>query len=195
MSHPFPEYDNKEIIQNFYHHGEYFVVTASLLAFLRETIPAGLEAVALDVRHDDGRAAAEPYFGAKIVRRIDCIDRAASLATVMFSGKEAVPFEQAMVSFDLCKEAAEEFANADGGKYASFPSWHNATKVKLIEERIPSDVAVFQPTFWPNHLLTTQWFADELASRCRGGTQGYYFWTLDLANPSSAHNELLHALR
>lgn len=193
--HVFPDLDNKEIIQNFYHHGDYFIVTEPLVEFLRKAIPGGLETVALDVRHDDGRAAAEPYFAAKIVRTIDCIDRAASIAAFTYPEKKTMTFEQGMVSFDLGDDAAKEFANAAGSKYVSFPTWHNVTTVKLMEERIPSDVAVFQPTFWPNHLVTTQSFADELESRCRGGYRGYYFWTLDLDNPSRAHAELMRVLR
>jgi hypothetical protein len=195
LPHAFPAYADKEIIQNFYHQGEYFVVTASLLEFLRKKIPDGLQTAPLDVRHDDGREADEPYFAAKIARTIDCIDRAASMAKINFMAKESVPFERAMVSFDLGEEAAREFANAEGAKYVSFPSWHEATMVRLMEERIPSNVAVFQPTFWPNHLLTTRSFADELESRCRGGTRGYYFWTLGLDNPSTEHNELMRSLR
>jgi hypothetical protein len=193
--HPLPAYDNKELIQNFYHHGEFFVVTAPLLDFLRKAIPGGLESVPIDVRHDDGRPAEEPYFAAKVVRTIDCIDRKASRAMVNFSSKDTVPFDQAIVSLDLGEAAAVEFANADGGKYASFPNWYNATKVQLIEERIPPDVAAFQPALWPNHVLTAQWFARDLEDRCRGGTRGYYFWTLDLANPSAGHRELMQALR
>lgn len=195
VPHALPDFDDPEIVQNFYHHGDYFVVTEALLEFLREAVPTGLETVALDVRHDDGQVAAEPYFAAKIVRTIDCIDRSASIMTTTFPEKKTRTFEQAMVSFDLGEEAAREFANADGGKYVSFPTWHNATTVKLMEGRIPPDAVVFQPAFWPNHLLVTQRFADELESRCRGGTRGYYFWTLDLAKPSAAYGELLHMLR
>ena len=195
VPHALPGLDNREIVQNFYHHGDYFIVTEALVEFLREAVPTGLETVALDVRHDHGQAAAEPYFAAKIVRTIDCIDRSASVMTTTYPEKKVRTFEQAMVSFDLGEEAAMEFANADGGKYVSFPTWHNATTVKLIEGNIPADAVAFQPAFWPNHLLVTQRFADELENRCRGGARGYYFWTLDLARPSAAYGELLHMLR
>jgi len=194
--HALPAFDNREIVQNFYHHGDYFIVTEALVEFLREVIPTGLEIVALDVRHDDGQAAAESYFAVKIVRTIDCIDRSASIMTTTYPEKKTATFEQAMVSFDLGEETAGEFANADGGKFVSFPTWHSATTVKLIEGRIPADAVAFQPAFWPNHLLVTQRFADELENRCRGGgTRGYYFWTLDLAKPSAAYGELFHMLR
>jgi hypothetical protein len=195
MPHVFPGLDNREIVQNFYHHGDYFIVTEPLVEFLRKAIPGGVETVAIDVRHDDDRAAGEPYFAAKIVRTVDCIDPSASMASFTWPEKKTMTFKQGMVAFDLGEEAAREFANVDGSRYVSFPNWHNATTVRLVEGRAPVDAVAFQPALWPGHLLVTQQFAEELQDCCRGGTPGYYFWTLDLAKPSADYSDLLRSLR
>src|SRR5260370_2884729 len=91
-SHPWPAYDKREIVQNFYHQGEYFVVTSSILDFLRENIPSDLDIAEVDVRHDDGRAASERYFAVKAVRIIDCVDPGVSLPNTGYLNEQAVPF-------------------------------------------------------------------------------------------------------
>jgi uncharacterized protein DUF1629 len=190
-----PTYDKQEIVQNFYHQGEYFVVTTSILDFLLENIPSGLDIAEVDVRHDDGRVASEKYFAVKVVRTIDCVDPSASLANISVLSNQVVPFEQAMVSFDLDEKAAAEFANVEGRKYVSYPHWHSVKKLELVESRIPRDAVLFQPALWPNHMLVTPFFAEKLERRCAGGARAYYFWTLGLAAPSESHSKLCYELR
>jgi hypothetical protein len=194
-SHPLPAYDKREIVQNFYHQGEYFVVTSSILDFLRDNVPSDLDIMEVDVRHDDGRAASDRYFAVKVVRMIDCIDASASLANIGYLNPQVVPFDQAMVSFDLDESAAAEFANVEGRKYVSYPHWRSVKKLALTERGIPRDAVLFQPELWPNHMLVTSFFAEGLGRRCTGGTPAYYFWTLGLANPSESHSRLCHDLR
>ncbi len=109
--------------------------------------------------------------------------------------EQAVPFKQAMVSFDLDESAAVEFANVEGRKYVSYPHWRRVKTLELIESHIPRDAVLFQPALWPNHMLVTSFFAERLERRCTGGTPAYYFWTLGLADPSESHSKLCQNLR
>lgn len=194
-SHPLPEYDRVEKIQNFYYYDDFFVVTKSLKDFFHDSTGGELAVLPVDVRHDDGTAAGEPYFAVKVTRTIDCMDLAASTARRSWLGSDLVPLETSMISFSLRPEVAAEFANVDGDKYVSLPPRGRVHSIKLVDSRIPSDAVLFQPTLWPGHLIAASSFLEALAERCLGGTQGYYAWGLDLDDVDGSHQKLMHALR
>ncbi len=195
MSHPLPGLDGQEIVQNFYHYSDFFIASEPVKDFLVNSAAGEAEAVQVDVRHDNGRVAKEAYFAVKILRAIDCVDLKKSIVNRSYIGEDLAPFEENLTSLSLTPELAKEFANVDGTKYVSCPHWSRAKSITLIESQIPADAAVFQPTFWPGHLIATSDFEAGLASRCSGVSSGYCSWMLDLSDPSGCHRKLMHDLR
>lgn len=197
MSHPLPGLDGQEIVQNIYHYDDFFIASEMVKDFLVRIAAGEAEAVRVDVRHDDGRSAGEAYFAVKILRTIDCIDLTKSMANRGHPSfrEDLVPFEQDLISLNLTSELAPEFANVDGVKYVSCPPWQRAKSITLIESRIPADTAVFQPAFWPGHLIATEEFDSELASLCSGVSLGYCSWRLPLSDPHGAYMRLMQDLR
>lgn len=197
MSHPLPGLDGQEIVQNIYHYDDFFIASETIRNFLVRISGGEAEAVRVDVRHDDGRSPGESYFAVKILRTIDCIDLAKSMARRGYAGlnEHSVPFDQDLTSLSLTSELAPEFANVDGAKYVSCPRWQRARSITLIESRIPADTTVFQPAFWPGHLIATEDFDSELATLCSGVSLGYCSWRLPLSDPRGAHMELMRDLR
>ena len=197
MSHPLPGLDGQEIVQNIYHYDDFFVASETVKDFLIRIAGGEAEAVQVDVRHDDGRSPREPYFAVKILRTIDCIDLTKSIAKRGYAGlnEELVPFGEDLTSLSLTSELAPEFANVDGVKYVSCPRWQRAESITLIESRIPADTTVFQPAFWPGHLIATEDFDSKLSSLCSGVSLGYCSWRLPLSDPHGAHMRLMQDLR
>jgi hypothetical protein len=184
---------SKEIVQNFYFLNDFFVVATDLRDFLVARLPNALEVARIDVRHQDGASPKETYFAVKVIRTIDCIDAQGSLHKNW--PDELRPFAEQITSYELGPEVADEFANVDGSRYASYPYFRGVQKLRLKEDLIPSNAHLFRPTLWPGHLLISAAFAEGLEQRCSGGSKGYYFWTLPLDNPSQEYDKLLHALR
>lgn len=197
MSHALPGLDGQEIVQNIYHYDDFFIASETIRNFLVRIAGGEAEAVRVDVRHDDGRSPREAYFAVKILRTIDCIDLTKSLVNRGHPAfrEDIVTFEQDLTSLDLTPELASEFANVDGTKYVSCPRWQRAKSITLIESRIPADTTVFQPAFWPGHLIATEDFDSELASLCSGVSLGYCSWRLRLSDPYGAHMQLMQDLR
>jgi hypothetical protein len=112
----FPRIRDREIVQNFYHHDDFFVGTRPILDFFQEHVPAGLEISAVTVRHDDGSASEEPYFAIKVTRTIDCIDPVNS-----FAGRDAnIPFPDMITQCELDATCAAEYANVGKTRYVSY---------------------------------------------------------------------------
>lgn len=197
MSHPLPEMDGQEIVQNVYHYDDFFIASETIRNFLVRIAGGEAEVARVDVRHDDGRSPREAYFAVKILRTIDCIDLTRSMANRGYVGlnEDLVPFEQDLTSLHLTSELASEFANVDGAKYVSCPRWQRAKSITLIESRIPADTTVFRPALWPGHLIATKDFDSELASLCSGVSLGYCSWRLPLSDPHGAHMRLMKDLR
>jgi hypothetical protein len=186
---------HEEFIQNFYHQGEFFVVTTTLRDWLTTRLPNALEIAPIDVRHHDGTRAAEIYFAVKVTRTIDCIDPKSSYRRWADRSPNPSQFSDNLTTYDLGPEVADEFANCDGGKYISYPYVGVVREVRLMESRIPADACLFRPAFWPEALILTSSFAEQLARQCAGGTLGYYFWTLSLSSPELDLGDLHKALR
>jgi len=195
MSYPLPGLDGQEIVQNFYHYSDFFIASEPVKDFLVNSAAGEAEALRVDVRHDNGRAAKDAYFAVKILRTIECVDLKKSMVNRSYIGEDFAPFEENLTSLSLTPELAKEFANIGGTKYVSCPHWSRTKSITLIESRIPADAMVFQPTLWPGHLIATPDFEFKLTSRCSGGSSGYYSWMLDLSDPSDCHRRLMHDLR
>jgi hypothetical protein len=187
-----PRYD-QEVVQSLYHYGDFFIASESVKDFLIRSANGEAEAARVDVRHDDGKSAAEAYFAVKILRTIECIDLKKSMANQGY-GDAPVSFEENLVSLTLAPEIAAEFANVDGVKYVSCPNWYRSKSITLIESRIPADATVFQPALWPGHLIATSDFESELASRC-STVSGCLPWMLDLSDPGGCYQRLMIDLR
>jgi hypothetical protein len=180
-----------DVVRNFFHMDDYFVVDDSLKDFFVEQLSTDVEVAAIDMRHHDGRPAGEPYFAVKVVRTIECVASDRSLA--VYKG-ELFPFAQRVANFELAKELAAEFANAGDSRYVAYPHFGISRELHLNEERIPPGTSLFQPTYWPGALIVTPEFAKQLGERCDGGG-GYDFWTLDQGNVGKAYFDLSWALR
>jgi hypothetical protein len=189
----FPRSDtDREIVQNFYHHDDFFVGTRPILEFFHQNVPAGIEVSAVTVRHDDGSASEEPYFAIKVTRTIDCIDPVNSLA-----GHDGnIPFSDMITQYELDATCAAEYANVGKTRYVSQPRlWQNIGAVRLVDKNLPSNAPIFQPAFWPGYLLISKDASDRLNRLCTGYANGYYFWTLDLGSVSQSHSKLCQDLR
>lgn len=181
-----------ELIQNFYHHGEFLVVANRVKDFLCASIPASdLQISPISMHHNDGREASDRYFAVKIVRTIDCI----SADTTFY--RRDVPFSKALTIYELQDGLRAEFANTDDGKYVSYPDILNSDirKIDILDHKIPEDVRIFRPKFWPRFSMVETGFAARLESLCAGGFSGHYFWTLNLEDVNASLDATRLALR
>jgi hypothetical protein len=177
--------------------GYFFLVSESVKDFFeRQFTLDDLQTVPVQLRHSNGSPVEAPYFALKVLHTIDCIDPDRSTGRLSWSEKGAAPFTQCMVTYDLDDDVAGEFANIDGGRYASYPDGtHSVTKVALREATIGENDLLFRPALWPGFLIVEDTFARALDLICFGGSSGYYFWTLDLDDVHQSHQKTLHALR
>jgi hypothetical protein len=180
-----------EIIHNFYHWGEFFIVTDQIKNFFCASVPASdLQFSEITICHSDGSLSADKYFAVKIVKTIDCIDPNATLVN------GTVPLSKSVVTYELDEQLHAEYSNTGDGRYVSYPEisyFNKIGRISIVDERIPEDVRIFRPKFWPNYLIVDGGFACELRKHC--SNPGYDFWTLDFDDPIESHEKLMRELR
>jgi hypothetical protein len=181
-----------EIVRNFYHLDEYFIVDGPLKDFLAEELSSDIEVAAIDMRHQDGTPAKLPYFAVKVVRSIECVATDRSVASIGRGDTDF--FARRVVNATLDNDAVAEFANVDGARYVAYPPFSMTRELYLNEERIPPGIALFQPAYWPGALIATPEIVKQLSERCDGGW-GYNFWALDQGDVWTAYLDLMHMLR
>jgi hypothetical protein len=198
MVFTFPRYDprSQDEVLNFFFQRDFFVVSQSMKAFMLSWVDeADFEVRQVQVRHDTGEPADEPYFALKLIRTVDCIDADKSMTLGRLGSKSSIgPFSARMVEYGLDASLVREFATTDDGRYVSYPNLFTQS-VQLKEGSIGDDAVLVQPAWWPGKLLIEAEFAQVLKRRCSGGSPGYYFWLLDLEDVEASHTRLLHELR
>jgi hypothetical protein len=184
-----------EIVLNFYHLRDYFIVDSALKDFLVEHLSRDVEVAPVDMRHNDGTPASDGYFAVKVTRIIDCIAADKSLALVGYtSDSPKIRFADSMVSFELGEEIAADFANAAGNRYVAYPDFRKVSELHLDEARIPRGISMFQPAYWSGGLIVTADFAERLEQRCTGRASES-FWALDQGDVQKEYNYLMRMLR
>lgn len=181
-------------VQNFYHLGDFFVVSDSCRRFLESQAGCAFEVSPIRTSHPEGRVI-EPYWAMKVVTRVDCIVADQSFAKrPSWSSDPAQPFTDLAMVIDLAADVAPGFANRGPHTYVAYPG----TGVKSVTMEfgcVPQGVRLFEPLYWPHFLVIDSAFARELESQCQGGGWGYYFWTLGFDEVSNTINSLMHMLR
>jgi hypothetical protein len=186
-----------ERLANFYHMGEFFLVSSEMLRFLIDTFSDELEYAPADLRRSNGTKQEELYFAAKITRVIDAIDPQRSFVKKQKGAKEEeASFLASMISIPLSKECEGEFSNDGVGQYKSYPnSLLQTLRVEMKSSANTTGAKMFEPRFWPGNLLVEDSFARKLNNLCSGGAMGYYFWELDLADVRRSWFDTSMALR
>ena len=190
------EMGTEDTLKNFYHLGEFFIVSESMRSFLVSKLGEIFRAERVDIRHRSGKLPDEPYFAVKVIRTIDCVDPDSSFKVVSFVTQALRSFSDSKTEYELTDSLKPEFANTDRGTYLSYPEYHYQIRtVRLIEDRIPADALLFRPKFWPGQLIIDTTFIEVLAAACRGGAMGYYFWAFDLDDVAGSQNQTSRELR
>jgi hypothetical protein len=181
-------------LQNFFHLGDFFVVSDAIRKFLEKRSGCEFEVGRIQTKHGQAETT-EPYWAMKVKTRIDCVEPDQSFSSKSsWSAEPAKPFSELIVDVKLADDVAPYFANKDSNSYHVYPS-SGIERVSLKLSSVPSGVNLFEPMYWPHYLVVEESFAWELEKQCKGGELGYYFWTLGLNNVSSHFNQKMHDLR
>jgi hypothetical protein len=194
----FPKAAGVERIQNFYHMGDYLIVSEPMHGALWPLFGARFESAPIRMLHENGASSETQYFAVRINNVIDCIDPGRSTWRPKYSSKlPEEAFSAAIITAVLEPRLCHEFANRGRSEYVSYPSFMEAyiKGVTLHKDRIPIGTLLFQPTYWPGHWIIDAGFADRLERVCGGGHHGYYFWALDLGDVEASYSEKMFKLR
>ena len=131
----------------------------------------------------------------KVKTRIDCIEPEQSFAKRPFwSSEPPRTFAELATTIELGVEVAKSFANRGSSTYFAYPG-AGVQRISLNYSVVPEGMKLFEPMYWPQYLVIDEAFARELEDVCRGGTSGYYFWTLGFDDVSNEFNKTMQALR
>lgn len=182
-------------VQNFYHLGDFFVVSNTLKQFLETHAGCAFEAKAIHTKHPDHETT-EQFWAMKVTTRIDCILADQSFVNRPFglSDEPALPFQDTAFEAKLSADISPYFANKGLDTYYAYPGW-GVRAVAMDFSSISQGVKLFEPSYWPRFLVIDSDFSVELESQCRGGNSGYYFWTLGFDDVSEEHRKMMIALR
>ena len=180
-------------LQNFYHLGDFFVVSAAMKQFLEQHSGSVFESGRISVKQP-GQELHKHFWAVKVQTRIDCINPVQSFARSPTSAPPAKSFSSLMRKLKLTDDLAAYYSNAPDNGYWSYPQW-GVESVDVKVDAIPHDVYLFEPMFWPGYLVIEESFAKRLADECTGGSPGYYFWTVGLSNVEREQSALAQHLR
>jgi hypothetical protein len=181
-------------VQNFYHLGDFFVVSDTLKTFLEAHAGCTFETKAIRTKHPDDETT-EQFWAMKVITRIDCILPDQSFVNKPTWVRESVvTFRDAALEAKLSAEIAPYFANKGPDTYRAYPGY-GVRAVAMDFSAVPPGLKLFEPLYWPSFLVVDSDFSVEFEKRCRGGTSGYYFWTLGFDDVSEEHGKMMHALR
>jgi hypothetical protein len=180
------------IRSNFWHMGDFFIVSGKVKDLFVSCFGADLEIVAVRTRRRKRSLFAGSYFAARISRIVDCIDAQRSMWCRSWTTESVQSFADGFFRQKLDERCWREYSNDGEGNYASYPSWSGVRTqhVQLIEDRIPSDALLFQARYWPGQWLIDAAFADRLQGAC-GYDQGFSFGTVDLNDMPSSYTRLM----
>jgi hypothetical protein len=181
-------------VWNFYHLGDFFVVSNTLRKFLEARAGCTFEVAPIQTKHPDNKKT-EQYWAMKVTTRVDCILPKQSFAKDPFVfTATAKPFEDSVMEVKLTPDVSPFFANKGENTYYSYPGF-GVQNVSMDFDSVPRGAKLFQPAYWPHLLVVEVDFANELDMRCAGGTVGYYFWTLGFDDVSDEYHKTSTQLR
>lgn len=176
-------------ISNFYHLGEFFVVSDSIRVFLETHANCDFEVERILVKHPRGEVTNQ-HWAMKVRTTIDCINPDESLAT---GPNRHQSFSELAVEVHLSVDDAPWFATK-GDNYFAYPG-NGAQSVAMNFSVVPPGTRLFQPKYWPQYLVIEEAFGRELERQCSGRAPGYYFWTLPMSDIGRQWSSNMHALR
>jgi len=181
-------------VQNFYHLGDFFVVSNSFKEFLESRAGCKFESRAIKTKHPNDEKT-EQYWAMKITTRIDCLLPDHSFAKrTSWSSEPAQSFSDLALEISLSKDVSPFFANKGSETYFAYPS-SGVQNVSMDFSSVPEGVKLFEPLYWPQFLVIDTAFSGELEGQCRGGFWGYYFWTLGFDDVSNEFGKTMQDLR
>jgi hypothetical protein len=188
-----PRYENARV-QSFYHLGAFFVVSDSVKSFIEKHAGCDFQVERIRTKHPEN-AAIEPYWAMKVRTTIDCIVPDQSHAKrPSWSSEPPQTFAELAMEVKLSGDVSPFFANKGVDTYFAYPST-GVQDVSMNFSNVPSGTKLFQPTYWPQYLVVDKAFSKDLERQCRGGTLGYYFWTLPFQDVSNQYGKTMQALR
>jgi hypothetical protein len=183
-------------VQNFYHLGDFFVVSDTLKTFLQTRAGCAFEARAIRTKHPENKET-ERFWAMKVATQVDCILPDQSFAGRSFDLQgvgDGQSFSDLAIEIKLSADIAPYFANRGTDTYYAYPAL-GVGPVSVDFSSVPRGVKLFQPLYWPSFLVIDSSFSNELEKQCSGGALGYYFWTLGFDDVSKEYQETMHALR
>lgn len=179
------------LVQNFYHLGDFFVVSDTLKRFLEVHAGCAFEAKPIQTKHPDGEETGQ-FWAMKVVTRIDCILPDQSFAYRRLWPREtAESFRDLAVEIKLTAEMSPYFANRGSDTYYAYPGGFEVTTVSTDFSSVPRELKLFEPLYWPHFLVVDIAFANELKKQCRRKVLGNYFWTLGFDRVADEYNETM----
>jgi hypothetical protein len=181
-------------VQNFYHLGDFFVVSDTIRDFLEVHAGCTFETKAIRTRHPNNEET-EQFWAMKVTTRVDCILPDQSFAKEWSWVPESrKSFRELAQKVELSADIAPYFANEGSASYYSYPG-HSVDDVSMDFSFVANGVRLFEPLYWPRYLVIDDALALQLGQKCFGRAPGYYFWTLDFNDIDNQYRDLMHALR
>jgi hypothetical protein len=87
--------------QNFFHLGEFFITDGDVRSFFERRCPNGLQILPVKTTTENDGETAAAYWAIKVIRKIDCIDPALSLAARPMWSNDLQPFAELMTTYSL----------------------------------------------------------------------------------------------
>jgi hypothetical protein len=180
--------------QNFYHLGDYFVVSDSMRQFLEAHAGCAFESRPIATQHPQGTPM-EPYWAMKVMTRIDCVLPDQSWAWPRgWSTSPPQSFRSLQMEVKLADDVAPFYANKGSDTYCAYPGSAVAS-VAMDFSSVPEGIRLFAPLYWPEFLVIDGQLACDLERQCKGGSLGYYFWTLGFDAVAADYEQLMLSLR
>lgn len=181
-------------MQNFYHLGDFFVVSNSFKAFFDRHAGCTFEARAIRTKHPQD-VEHEQYWAMKVAIRVDCLLPDKSFRTQPSWITDPPPcFSERAIETELADDVSPYFTNKGPSTYFSYPG-HGVGRVYMDFSSVPAGVKLFEPLYWPHFLVVDVLFAREMERQCKGGVLGYYFWTLGFDGVTAEYISTSHMLR
>lgn len=189
----FDKYRNIYPRKNIYMYFDFWLVSDAQKERLEQAANASFEFAPANTFDENKKRTDYQYWIAKVTYRVDCIDADAS-----YVDREYPPHKKGRTSFsgeifelELDDELAARFANYGERTYRTYPSLHVVGHLALKMSRIPADLRIFTPAYWPGYVLCDREFYTDVLIR----DNGYTVWGIALPDVRKNYSETSIALR